>query len=87
MTRNTLTVTVESIGAIFQQRTADAFEQTLAGDVSDEDNSRNLSFEPINLLAQVFTPGVIDLLQVITQEEPSSLREAARLVEKDVPRA
>lgn len=83
MTQNILVVTVESIGAV-QQRTADAFEQALDGDASDEDVPRRLSFETTDQLAQVFTPRAIDLLQAIAQNEPSSIREAARLVDRDV---
>jgi predicted transcriptional regulator len=83
MTQNTLIVTVESIGAV-QQRTADAFEQALAGDTPDEDSPRRLSFETTDQLAQVFTPRAIDLLQAIAQEEPASIREAARLVDRDI---
>ena len=83
MTQNTLIVTVESIGAV-QQRTADAFEQALAGDVSGENAPRRLSFETTDQLAQVFTPRAIDLLKLIAQEEPMSIREAARLVDRDI---
>jgi len=83
MTQNTLIVTVESIGAV-QQRTADAFEQALTGDDPDEDAPRRLSFETTDQLAQVFTPRAIELLQAIAQEEPASIREAARLVDRDI---
>jgi predicted transcriptional regulator len=83
MTQNTLIVTVESIGTV-QQRTSDAFEQALAGDAPDEDAPRRLSFETTDQLAQVFTPRAIDLLKTIAQEEPASIREAARLVDRDI---
>jgi len=83
MTQNTLIVTVESIGAV-QQRTADAFEQALAGDAPDEDAPRYLSFETTDRLARVLTPRAIDLLRAIAQEEPGSIREAARLVDRDI---
>jgi predicted transcriptional regulator len=83
MTQNTLIVTVESIGAV-QQRTADAFEQARDGDADDEDAPRRLSFETTDQLAQVFTPRAIDLLQAIARAEPSSIREAARLVDRDI---
>jgi len=83
MTQNTLIVTVESIGAV-QQRTADAFEQAPTGDDPDEDAPRRLSFETTDQLAQVFTPRAIDLLQATAQEEPASIREAARLVDRDI---
>ncbi len=83
MTQNTLIVTVESIGAA-KQRTSDAFEQALDGNTPDEDSPRHLSFETTDQLAQVFTPRSIDLLQAIAQEEPASIREAARLVDRDI---
>jgi len=83
MTQNTLIVTVESIGAV-QQRTSEAFEQALAEDTPAEDVARRLSFETTDQLAQVFTPRAIDLLQAIAQEEPASIREAARLVDRDI---
>lgn len=83
MTQNTLIVTVESIGAV-QQRTADAFNQALDGDDGEHDAPRRLSFETTDQLGQVFTPRSIDLLQAIAQEEPGSIREAARLVDRDI---
>jgi len=83
MTQNKLIVTVESIGAV-QQRTSEAFEQALAEDAPAEDAARRLSFETTDQLAQVFTPRAIDLLQAIAQEEPASIREAARLVDRDI---
>lgn len=83
MTQNTLIVTVESIGAV-QRRTASAFEWALADDQPDADTPRRISFETTDQLGQVFTPRAIDLLQVIAQEEPTSIREAARLTDRDI---
>lgn len=83
MTNNTLIVTIESIGEV-QHRTASAFERALADDPPDTDAPRRLSFETTDQLAQVFTPRAIDLLQTIAQEEPTSIREAARLVDRDI---
>lgn len=83
MTRNKLIVTVESIGAV-QRRTADAFEQARAGDIPEDDAPRRLSFETTDQLAQVFTPRAIDLLRAIAQDEPASIRAAARLVDRDI---
>lgn len=82
MTQNTLIVTVESLGAV-RRRTADAFAQ--ARDTPpDEDAPRRLSFETTDQLAQVLTPRAIDLLQAIAREEPASIRQAARLVDRDI---
>lgn len=83
MTQNKLIVTIESIDAV-QDRTADAFEQALNDGPPDEDAPRRLSFETSDQLAQVFTPRAIDLLHAIAQEEPASIREAARLVDRDI---
>ena len=83
MTKNTLIVTVESLGEL-QRRTADAFEQALASDRPESDVPRRLSFETTDQLAHVFTPRAIDLLQAIAQEEPASIRETARLVDRDI---
>lgn len=83
MTNNTLIVTVESISDV-QQRTADAFEQAVADDTTGTDAPHRLSFETTDQLARVFTPRAIDLLQVIAQEEPASIRETARLVDRDI---
>jgi len=43
-----------------------------------------LSFETTDQLAHVFTPRAIDLLQVIAQKEPPSIRATARLVDRDI---
>ena len=83
MTQTTLIVTVESLGTV-KRRTADAFEQALDGDVSEKDAPRRISFETTDQLLQVFTPRAIDLVQAIAQEEPESMREAARLVDRDI---
>lgn len=83
MARNTLIVTVESISTV-QQRTRNAFDQALAEDVSAEEAPQRLSFETTDQLAQVFTPRAIDLLQAIAEGEPVSIREAARLVDRDI---
>lgn len=83
MTQNRLIVTVESIGAV-QQRTTEAFTQALTGDAVREDAPHRLSFETTDQLAQVFTPRAIDLLQAIAQEEPASIREAGRVVDRDI---
>jgi predicted transcriptional regulator len=83
MTQHTLIVTVESLEAV-RDRTADAFEQALAAAGPTNEPPRRLSFETTDQLAQVFTPRAIDLLQAIAREEPASIREAARLVDRDV---
>lgn len=83
MTNTTLIVTVESIGEV-QHRTAEAFVEVLGEDPPPTDAPHRLSFETTDQLAQVFTPRAIDLLQTIAQEEPASIREAGRLVDRDI---
>jgi len=83
MTNIKLIVTVESINEV-QQRTVDVFNNTLAEDPPDTDTPHRLSFETTDQLAHVFTPRAIDLLQTIAQKEPASIREAARLVDRDI---
>jgi len=83
MTQNTLIVTVESISTV-QQRTVEAFEQALDDGAHKEDAPRRLSFENTDQLAQVFTPRAIDLLKAVAQAEPASIREASRLVNRDI---
>lgn len=83
MTNTTLIVTVESIGDL-QHRTAEAFEQALSDGSTEAEAPHRLSFETTDQLARVFTPRAIDLLQVIARDEPDSIREAARLVDRDI---
>lgn len=83
MPQNTLIVTVESLGAV-QRRTASAFDQARADDHPTDDAPRRLSFETTDQLGTVFTPRAIDLLRAIAQEGPESIRETARLVDRDI---
>lgn len=83
MTQNKLIVTVESLDTV-KGRTSDAFEQARGDDVPDGDAPRLLSFETTDQLAHVFTPRAIDLLGAIARGEPASIREAARLVDRDI---
>lgn len=83
MPQNTLIVTVESLGAV-EQRTANAFETAAGDDTPETDAPRRLSFETTDQLGEVFTPRAIDLLQAIAQKEPTSIREAARVVDRDI---
>lgn len=83
MTTRTLIVTVESLDGV-RSRSDSALERALAGEVRDEDAPRRLSFESTDQLTSVFSARAIDLLQTIAQEEPESMREAARLVDRDI---
>lgn len=83
MTENKLIVSVESLPAV-RKRTDDALERALAGDVPESDAPRRLSFETTDQLARVFSPRAIDLLRSVARNEPASMREAARLVDRDI---
>jgi predicted transcriptional regulator len=83
MTTRTLIVTVESLGDV-RRRSDSALERALSGDVPDEDAPRRLSFETTDQLTSVFSARAIDLLQTIAREGPESMREAARLVDRDI---
>lgn len=83
MTQNTLVVSVESLAAV-RDRADEAIERAVAGDVPADDAPRRISFETTDQLYQVFTPRAIELLQAIVREEPASMREAARIVDRDI---
>ncbi|WP_049947923.1 HVO_A0114 family putative DNA-binding protein [Candidatus Halobonum tyrrellensis] len=80
---NTLIVTVESLADV-EARTRDAFDKALSGDVPDEDAPHRLSFGDTDEMAVVFSPRAIDLLRTVAREEPASMREAARMVDRDI---
>lgn len=83
MPQNILIVTVESLAPV-RARSDDALERALTGENPKTDAPKRLSFETTDQLVSVFTPRAIDLLQSIAREEPESMREAARLVGRDV---
>lgn len=83
MTTRTLIVTVESLDDV-HSRSDSQLERALAGDVPDDDAPRRLSFERTDQLTSVFSARAIDLLQTIAQAEPESMREAARLADRDI---
>lgn len=80
---NTLIVTVGTLDDV-ESRSREAMAQALSGDHPDEDAPRRLTFEDTNELARVFSPRSIDLLRALVREEPDSMREAARLVDRDI---
>lgn len=83
MTTKSLIVTIESTDAV-KARTDEALEQALSGDIPEEDAPHRLSFETTDQLARVFSPRAIDLIRTIVKHEPGSMREAARLVDRDI---
>lgn len=78
-----LTVRVETTEA-FLERGADAIE-----DLSEGERPRTgptLSLTSYEELQRVLSPRNIELLESIREREPGSIRELARLVERDVSR-
>lgn len=79
----TLIITVDSLTEV-ETRSRDAFAQALDGGLPDEDATRRLSFADTDEFSRVLSPRAIDLLRTLAREEPASMREAARLVERDI---
>ncbi|MBP1985616.1 HVO_A0114 family putative DNA-binding protein [Halolamina salifodinae] len=83
MSQKTLVVTVGTLEEMMD-RTEDAMEAALEGDLPEEAPPSRVTFEDPDELLRVFSPRAIELLRVIAQEEPASMREAARLVDRDI---
>jgi len=80
---NTLIITVDSLANV-EARSRDAFAKALDGEMPEEDAERRLSFADTDEFSRVLSPRAIDLLRTIARDEPESMREAARLVERDI---
>jgi predicted transcriptional regulator len=83
MTQQTLVVTVGTLDDV-EERAQTAIAQALADDPPAEEGERRITFESTDELGRVFSPRAIDLLRTITRERPESMREAARLVDRDI---
>lgn len=79
----TLIVRVETTGE-FLERGADAIETLSEG--GRPKSGASLSLESYDDLQRVLSPRNIELLETIREREPRSIRELARLVERDVSR-
>lgn len=81
-TDQTLTVRIESTDQFHEEVLADleAIEQ---GDEPDSDEFV-ISLPDHAALSRVFSETNMELLHVIAEEEPESMRELARLVERDI---
>lgn len=66
----------------FHDDVSDAIEALERGD--DVGGSPTINFPTYEELASTFTPSVIELLETIRREGPSSINETARLVDRDV---
>ena len=77
----TLVVTVKS-SSEFHDDVADGIEALARGETIDD--VPTLSFSSYDELMSTLTPRVLDLIEAIRHEEPISINETARVVERDV---
>lgn len=81
MTENVLIVTIGG-GEGMYERGLDAIQQLDAGEPVD--GPARITFADEQQLADVFNEQTYRLLRVIREEEPASIRETARIVDRDV---
>ena len=80
---STLIVTVED-GSEFHDTVRGDLQALERGDTAAVNGTPVLSFTDHDQLLQTFTPRTLDLLTAIRQEQPSSINETARVVNRDV---
>ena len=80
-TESTLVVTVTTAEA-FSDDVSDAIETLETGGSADA--TPTLSFTSYDDLLETLTPRVLDLIEAIRREKPTSINEAARVVDRDV---
>jgi len=80
-TASTLTVTVQSSSEFHDEIAADIDTLERGEEV---DSTPTLSFDSYEDLITTLTPTVLDLIEVIRQDEPASINEAARVADRDV---
>jgi predicted transcriptional regulator len=78
---STLFVTVTQ-NSEFSDDVTDGIERLERGE--ETDSTPTLSFTSYDDLMGTLTPRVLDLIEAIHREEPSSINEAARIVDRDV---
>ncbi|SFR34755.1 HVO_A0114 family putative DNA-binding protein [Halorubrum sodomense] len=78
---STLVVTVNPPGE-FHDDVTDAIETLKRGDAAD--STPTLAFASYDDLMATLTPRVLDLIEAIRREEPESINETARVVDRDV---
>lgn len=78
---STLVVTVKSSDE-FRNGLAEDIDTLDAGETVD--STPTLSFTSYDDLMGTFTPRVLDLIEAVRREEPSSINETARVVDRDV---
>ncbi len=78
---STLVVTVKS-SSEFHDGVTDRIETLERGDAVD--STPTLSFTSYDDLMETLTPRVLELIKAVRQEEPASINETARVVDRDV---
>jgi predicted transcriptional regulator len=78
---STLVVTVKSSDE-FHDDVTNGIKTLESGDTVD--STPTLSFTSYDDLMKTLTPRVLDLIEAIRQEEPASINETARVVDRDV---
>ena len=78
---STLVVTVTS-SSEFHDDVTDRIEALDCGD--EADSTPTLSFTSYDDLMATLTPSVLDLIEAIRRDEPGSINETARVVDRDV---
>ena len=78
---STLVVTVTS-SREFHDDVTESIEALEGGDTVD--STPTLSFTSYDDLMETLTPRVLDLIEAIRREEPPSINETARVVDRDV---
>jgi predicted transcriptional regulator len=78
---STLVVTVSSSGE-FHDTVRSAIQAREGGE--SVDSTPTISFESYDELMETLTPRVLELIEAIRREEPGSINETARVVDRDV---
>ena len=78
---STLVVTVQSSGE-FHDDVRSAIQALERGDSAE--STPTISFESYDEVMETLTPRVLDLIEAIRREEPESINETARVVDRDV---
>lgn len=81
MTTDTLHITVESAADFFEEALADIRRLETGEKTNDK---RALSLPDEEALARIHSPRNVELLRTIAAENPDSMRETARLVDRDI---
>lgn len=80
-TATTLLVTVQSDDQ-FHDDVQDAINRLEHGESIDEPDT--YSFPDIETVFEMFTPQTMELLEAVATHDPASIRETARLVDRDI---